>query len=88
MKKMLTGVSAALYAALCGGAFATGLPEAEFRDPSVANRPETWFHFIGGNLAMVGIFLIPIAVMTCMNLIRVYRESKLIEKIRKEDEAA
>ena len=39
-------------------------------------------------LAMVGIFLIPIAVMVCMNLIRVYRESKLIEKIRKEDEAA
>ena len=55
MKKMLTGVSAALYAALCGGAFATGLSEGEFRDPSVANRPETWFHFIGGNVAKPGI---------------------------------
>ena len=55
MKKTRAGVSAALYAALCGGVFATGLPESEFRDPSVANRPETWFHFIGGNVAKPGI---------------------------------
>ena len=55
MKKTRAGVSVALYAALCGGAFATGLPEGEFRDPSVANRPETWFHFIGGNVAKPGI---------------------------------
>lgn len=40
-------------------------------------------------LAMVGIFLIPIAVMVAMNLIRVYRESKLIEKIEeRRNEAA
>ncbi|MBO7683477.1 MAG: family 43 glycosylhydrolase [Kiritimatiellae bacterium] len=31
------------------------LPEREFRSPSTANRPETWFHFIGGNVAKPGI---------------------------------
>ena len=55
MKKMLTGVFAALYMALCSGVFAAGLPEGEFRNPSVANRPETYVFFIGGNVAKPGI---------------------------------
>ncbi|MBQ6140684.1 MAG: hypothetical protein IJI54_05300 [Kiritimatiellae bacterium] len=36
-------------------AFAGGLPVGEFESPSNANRPETWFHFIGGNVAKPGI---------------------------------
>jgi len=36
-------------------AFAGGLPIGEFESPSNANRPETWFHFIGGNVARPGI---------------------------------
>ena len=41
--------------AFAATANAAGLPEGEFRDPSSANRPETWFHFIGGNVAKPGI---------------------------------
>ena len=55
MKKMLTGVFAALYMALCSGVFAAGLPEGEFRNPSAANRPETYVFLIGGNVAKPGI---------------------------------
>ena len=51
MKRLMT-VAAIAFAAAVNAA---GLPEAEFRDPSVANRPETWFHFIGGNVARPGI---------------------------------
>ena len=51
MKKLIASVAIAFAAAVN----ATGLPEGEFRDPSVANRPETWFHFIGGNVAKPGI---------------------------------
>ena len=42
-------------AAITTAAGAAGLPEAEFRSPSNENRPETWFHFIGGNVAKPGI---------------------------------
>ena len=51
MKKIIASVAIA-FAAIVNAA---GLPEGEFRDPSVANRPETWFHFIGGNVAKPGI---------------------------------
>lgn len=54
MKKTLAGVSAALCAALCGVAFATGLPEQEFRDPSVANRPQTYRLDFGGGKTVSG----------------------------------
>lgn len=36
---------------------------------------------------MIIILLIPVVVMTIINVLRVYRENKLIEKIRKEVEA-
>ena len=51
MKKLIASVAIAFAATVN----ASGLPEGEFRDPSVANRPETWFHFIGGNVAKPGI---------------------------------
>ena len=44
-----------IAAATAASVFAAGLPEGEFRNPSTANRPETWFHFIGGNVAKPGI---------------------------------
>ena len=51
MGKMTT-VAAIAFAATVGAA---GLPEGEFRNPSVANRPETYVFFIGGNVAKPGI---------------------------------
>ena len=51
MKRFITAAAITFAATLD----ATGLPEGEFRDPSAVNRPETWFHFIGGNVARPGI---------------------------------
>ena len=42
-----------LCAAVCANGAA--LPVDEFKNPSAENRPETWFHFIGGNVAKPGI---------------------------------
>ena len=54
-RKMKT---AALFGAVAIGCMArgAGLPSAEaFADPGADSRPETWFHFIGGNVARGGI---------------------------------
>ena len=51
MGKMTT-VAAIAFAATVSAA---GLPEGEFRNPSVANRPETYVFLIGGNVAKPGI---------------------------------
>ena len=48
----MTTVAAIAFAATVSAA---GLPEGEFRNPSVANRPETYVFFIGGNVAKPGI---------------------------------
>ena len=34
---------------------AQGLEVSEFKNPAVADHPETWFHFIGGNISTNGI---------------------------------
>ena len=46
-------IGSLLLAAAC--VHGAGLPVEEFKSPTVANRPETWFHFIGGNVARPGI---------------------------------
>lgn len=50
MKRLFASVAAAAF---CAGA--SHLPVDEFKQPSDGNRPETWFHFIGGNVAKPGI---------------------------------
>ena len=51
MRKILTAAAIA-FAAI---ASAAGLLEGEFRNPSMANRPETYVFLIGGNVAKPGI---------------------------------
>ena len=48
-------ISFVVAAAFATAANAAGLPADEFRNPSAGNMPETWFHFIGGNVARRGI---------------------------------
>ena len=65
MKKLFTVAAAAVCLNGCvnnggpssdsGQSAGGGLPTAEFQSPSMASRPETWFHFIGGNVAKAGI---------------------------------
>ena len=51
MRKILTAAAIAFAATVN----ATELPEGEFRNPSAANRPETYVFLIGGNVAKPGI---------------------------------
>ena len=51
MRKILTAAAIAFVATVS----AAGLPEGEFRNPSMANRPETYVFLIGGNVAKPGI---------------------------------
>ena len=51
------GMKASVAIAAAAAAFccAAAAPEAGFKSPSKENHPETWFHFIGGNVARPGI---------------------------------
>ena len=53
--------------AIAVAAFATDIPEGEFRTPFKANRPETFFLFIGGNVAKPGITADLEAIKGAMN---------------------
>ena len=54
--RMMTGIFlSAGFFCLARVVNAAGLPEGEFRNPSVANRPETYVFLIGGNVAKPGI---------------------------------